>query len=47
MTTKTKRRKSYRIAKGGERIMSCKGKGKKTIVFYRHAVKGERIYTYD
>ena len=41
---KTKRK--YRIAKGGERIMTCKGKGAKTIVFYRHAVKGERIYVY-
>ena len=50
MTTKTKRRKKlYKIviAKGGEQVMSCKGRGEKTTVFYREAIKGEKIYVYN
>lgn len=32
-------------AKGGETIMTCKGSGKKTKVFYKKAKKGEPIST--
>jgi len=41
MSSRTK----IKIAKGGEKIMSCNNKrGSKFKVFYRKAKKGERIY---